>query len=187
VGNLLELFYGQRTGKIFSPSREMIGGFTTGDDLGLGHVVLLTDQIEKLLQFYAKLGFRTSDQVNIEAMGGIAHFLHCNKRQHSLALLPAPINALHHFMLETETLRDVGSAYDAANDLGAPITMTMGQHVNDHMVSFYSQTPGGFDMEYGTGGLLIENSDTWQIKEFDDISFWGHRGGIRNVDVATTD
>ncbi len=183
-GNLLELFFGQRTGKHFSPSREMNGGFITDDDVGLGHVVLMTTHLDEMMAFYAALGFRTSDRIYMKAFGVFAHFLHCNKRQHSLAMIPAPVDGFHHFMLETEQMRDVGTAYDAAQDLEVNITMSMGQHTNDLVTSFYSQTPGGFDMEYGYGGLLIEDSDSWQVKEFDDISFWGHRGGVRNVDAA---
>lgn len=174
-GNPLELFFGQLTGKHFTPSREMVGGFISTDDVGLGHVVLVTTQLEAMLDFYAELGFRTSERIFMQAIDTFAHFLHCNKRQHSLAIIPAPHDGMHHFMLEAKSMRDVGSAYDAAQDLGVTITMSLGQHTNDLMTSFYSKTPGGFDMEYGTGGLLIEDADNWQVKEFDAVSFWGHR------------
>jgi 3,4-dihydroxy-9,10-secoandrosta-1,3,5(10)-triene-9,17-dione 4,5-dioxygenase len=174
-GNALELFFGQRTGKHFTPSREMVGGFVSDDDVGLGHVVLVTTQLEAMMDFYAKLGFRTSERIFMPGIEVFAHFLHCNKREHSLAIIPAPRDGCHHFMLEAQLMRDVGSAYDAAKDLGVTITTSMGQHTNDLMTSFYCKTPGGFDMEYGTGGLLIEDSDSWQVREFDAVSFWGHR------------
>ena len=174
-GNNLELFFGQRSGKPFMPSRVMVDSFTTGDDLGLGHVVLICSQLEASLEFYANLGFRTSERIFMDPPGVFAHFLHCNKRQHSLAMIPGPADFVHHFMVETNSMLDVGTAYDTALDMELPMVMTMGQHTNDMMTSFYTQTPGGFAMEYGTGGILIDDSDSWQVKEFDEISFWGHR------------
>jgi 3,4-dihydroxy-9,10-secoandrosta-1,3,5(10)-triene-9,17-dione 4,5-dioxygenase len=44
------------------------------------------------------------------------------------------------------------------------------------MVSFYVRTPGGFDVEYGTGGLLVDDR-TWVTRETTAISLWGHRFG----------
>lgn len=183
-GNQLELFFGHRSGQHFSPSREMLGGFVMREEVGMGHILLTTTRIDEMLTFYHGLGFRTSDRIFMNAFGVFAHFLHCNKRQHSLALLPAPEDGLHHVMLEVEEMRDVGTAYDIAQNLQMEISMTMGQHTNDKVTSFYTRSPGGFDIEIGQGGLLIENSDDWRVKEFDDISFWGHRGGVRNIDAV---
>ena len=44
------------------------------------------------------------------------------------------------------------------------------------MVSFYVGTPGGFDVEYGTGGLLVDDR-SWVTRETTAISLWGHRFG----------
>ena len=75
---------------------------------------------------------------------------------------------------------DVGKAYDIAKYEGMNITMTIGQHVNDKVISFYTQTPSGFDLELGAGGLVIEDLDNWTVAQYEDISFWGHHGGLRN-------
>ena len=40
--------------------------------------------------------------------------------------------------------------------------MTLGRHTNDLMTSFYVRTPSGFEIEYGTGGLVVDD-DTWQV------------------------
>jgi extradiol dioxygenase len=40
------------------------------------------------------------------------------------------------------------------------------------MLSFYVQTPAGFDVEYGWGALTIEGE--WTVGEYDQISIWGH-------------
>jgi hypothetical protein len=41
------------------------------------------------------------------------------------------------------------------------------------MVSFYVRTPGGFDIEYGTDGRLVEDA-TWISREITAVSLWGH-------------
>ena len=49
----------------------------------------------------------------------------------------------------------------------------LGRHANDLMVSFYVQTPGGFDIEYGTDGRLVDDA-TWVTRETTAVSLWGH-------------
>ena len=176
--NNIELFYGPSVGHKFRPSRDM-GEFVTGD-LGMGHVLFLTPNFDAIMEFYNRMGFALSESIHMNALRGYAHFLHCNKRQHSLALGAAPHNAVGHLMLEVEEMVDVGKGYDIAKYEGMNITMTMGQHVNDKVVSFYTQTPSGFDLEIGAGGLVIEDLDNWTVAQYEDISFWGHHGGLRN-------
>jgi hypothetical protein len=50
----------------------------------------------------------------------------------------------------------------------------LGRHTNDHMTSFYLQTPAGFQIEYGYGGRLIDDR-TWQVHTCNAASTWGHR------------
>ena len=176
--NEIELHYGASIGHQFKPSRDM-GEFVTGD-LGLGHVLLLSPNFDALMEFYTRMGFSLSESIHMDALQGHAHFLHCNHRQHSLALGAAPHNVLGHLMLEIKSMIDVGKAYDIAMYEEMKITMTMGQHVNDKVVSFYTMTPSGFDLELGAGGLVIEDLENWSVGQYEDISFWGHHGGLRN-------
>ena len=176
--NEIELHYGASIGHQFKPSRDM-GEFVTGD-LGLGHVLLLSPNFDALMEFYTRMGFSLSESIHMDALQGHAHFMHCNRRQHSLALGAAPHNVLGHLMLEIKSMIDVGKAYDIAMYEEMKITMTMGQHVNDKVVSFYTMTPSGFDLELGAGGLVIEDLDNWSVGQYEDISFWGHHGGLRN-------
>jgi 3,4-dihydroxy-9,10-secoandrosta-1,3,5(10)-triene-9,17-dione 4,5-dioxygenase len=53
------------------------------------------------------------------------------------------------------------------------VSASLGRHVNDLMVSFYVRTPGGFDVEYGTDGQLVDDA-TWISRESTAISLWGH-------------
>lgn len=179
AGNRVELFYGQKSGCQFDAPRRF-GGFKTGA-LGLGHVVFMTNVLDDMLAFYDVLGFRMSDYINIKPVQSRAYFMHLNARHHSLALLAGPYNVFHHVMLEVHSLDDVGMANERALRAGTKITMTLGKHTNDQVVSFYGQTPSGFELEYGTGGITIDNDDTWQVVEYDDVSFWGHLGPLREA------
>jgi len=60
------------------------------------------------------------------------------------------------------------------NEHKIPLAMSLGRHTNDHMTSFYVRTPSGFEIEYGTGGRLIDDA-TWEVGTFDAQSFWGHK------------
>jgi hypothetical protein len=42
------------------------------------------------------------------------------------------------------------------------------------MVSFYAQTPSGFHVEYGHGGVEIDD-EVWQVQTYQEASTWGHR------------
>lgn len=155
-----------------------IAGFVASD-LGLGHFVLAVDDYDASMRFYRDgLGLRISDFIDLDMGGAEASrvaFFHCGPRHHSLAIaqFPAP-KRLHHFMLQVRNLRDVGTTYDRCRDEAVPIRSELGCHTNDRMVSFYAQTPSGFQVEYGHGGLEIDDN-TWQIGTYRAASTWGHR------------
>jgi 3,4-dihydroxy-9,10-secoandrosta-1,3,5(10)-triene-9,17-dione 4,5-dioxygenase len=158
--------------------------FVTGP-MGMGHVVLpVPPGSSAALDFYTEvLGFRLRDSMRMPAefFGGQPgdppawfRFLGCNPRHHALALAPVPAPAgIVHLMVEVGTLDDVGRALDRCAKRGAPVSATLGRHANDLMVSFYVRTPGGFDVEYGTDGQLVDDA-TWISRESTAISLWGH-------------
>jgi 3,4-dihydroxy-9,10-secoandrosta-1,3,5(10)-triene-9,17-dione 4,5-dioxygenase len=160
--------------------------FVTGP-MGMGHVVLPVSDGDAALRFYTDvLGFRLRDSMRMapELFGKPAgspplwmRFLGCNPRHHSLALAPFPAPAgIVHLMIEVAALDDVGAAMDRCTRRGATMSATLGRHANDLMVSFYVATPGGFDVEYGTDGRLVDDA-TWISRETTAISLWGHRFG----------
>jgi extradiol dioxygenase len=81
---------------------------------------------------------------------------------------------MHHLMLEVGSIDDVGTGLDIVNERSIPLAMSLGRHTNDHMTSFYVRTPSGFEIEYGTGGLLIDDA-TWEVATLDAQSTWGHK------------
>ena len=84
------------------------------------------------------------------------------------------IVAVHHLMLEVGSIDDVGSGLDTVNERGLPLAISLGRHTNDLMTSFYIRTPSGFEIEYGTGGRLVDD-ETWEIDEYDTQSLSGHK------------
>lgn len=171
-GFALELFHGPIHDHEPFISPTGVTGFVTGDG-GMGHIVLGTTNPAASVAFYTGLlGFRVSDYWRPGQDDVV--FLRCNPRHHSLALVPASEPALYHFMLEARTLDDVGNTLDRHHDEGRPIAMSLGKHTNDKMVSFYSRSPSGFDVEFGYGGLRVDEA-TWTVSEITKPSFWGHR------------
>jgi biphenyl-2,3-diol 1,2-dioxygenase len=105
----------------------------------------------------------------------LIEFYHCNARHHTLAMAPVPSpKKMQHFMLEVASLDDVGFALDRLNENSVEMSMTLGKHTNDHMVSFYVKTPSGFELEYGWGGRHVDDQD-WRVVRHQSMSVWGHR------------
>ncbi|WP_327299328.1 VOC family protein [Streptomyces sp. NBC_01197] len=184
AGNQLEIFWGQA--QDHTPAVTPYGNrFVTGD-LGLGHVVLPAPNMEEAYDFYEGLfGFTLRDSMRLPSAivpGGAAdrdyhwmHFMGCNPRHHSLGLFPGLMEpGIVHFMVEVATLDDVGRGLDRIHEANIPVASTLGRHTNDLMVSFYAQAPGGFQVEYGTEGRLVDDT-TWVAKEMTADSFWGHK------------
>ncbi|GAA4840035.1 VOC family protein [Saccharopolyspora rosea] len=154
--------------------------FVTGEQ-GLGHVVLPTTAMDDTVSFYAEvLGFLPRGAMRVGAAPDgtplRVRFMGVNRRHHSLAVCPAPKAAdpgLVHLMLEVDSLDAVGRALDRVHELGFSISSTLGRHTNDKMVSFYVRAPGGWDIEYGTGGMLVEESH-YTAEEITADSYWGH-------------
>jgi 2,3-dihydroxybiphenyl 1,2-dioxygenase len=159
------------------------GGFLT-EHLGFGHAVFAVPDLGAAVDFLgASLGMAQSDWIETD-MGGLEmeiRFLHCNGRHHTIALAGVPFELpqrLHHIMFETNTLDDVGAAFDRAMASGLPIPNGLGKHDNDRVFSFYVQSPAGFQVEIGHGSRLI--TAPWPDDHaYDRISRWGHQPVVR--------
>ena len=152
--------------------------FVTGEQ-GMGHVLLFAGEPAKSLDFYSRvLGFgvreaKTADDGTVQAV-----FLGPNQREHSLALLGiGDASRLGHVLIEVSDVDAVGRAMDRCLDGLAPMTVSIGRHWNDQMISFYLRTPSGFDIEYGFGGRKVA-TEHWSRGESGGsglMSTWGHR------------
>jgi len=130
------------------------------------------ERIDGMLAFYRDiLGFGLSDYITRPFK---VFFLHVNARHHSIAFIERDATSLHHLMIETLMLDDVGQAYDIALGDKGRVAQTLGRHINDLVTSFYSHTPSGFFVEYGWGGRSID-TERWTPSEVTHgPSMWGH-------------
>jgi 3,4-dihydroxy-9,10-secoandrosta-1,3,5(10)-triene-9,17-dione 4,5-dioxygenase len=173
-----ELFYGGRRDPATQYVSPLGVRFVTGDQ-AMGHVTVFADECAKSVDFYSKvLGFQVREGKLADDGTLRAVFLSPNAREHSLALLSsADESRVGHVLLEVEDLDAVGRAMDRCLDGLAPMTVSIGRHWNDQMVSFYLRTPSGFDIEYGFGGRRA-TPEEWSRGEQGGsglTSTWGHR------------
>jgi 2,3-dihydroxybiphenyl 1,2-dioxygenase len=153
-------------------------GFRTGA-LGMGHLLVHGRDYKASIDFYQRtLGLRLSDRIRQELNGRVADatFFHTRTgRHHSMAVAESDAaKVLNHFMVEVQSMDDVGLAYDRCVAAGYQIRSELGHHPNDHMFSFYVYTPSGFAVEYGWGGIVIDDAD-WQAVTYARMSDWGHK------------
>ena len=157
--------------------------FVTGEQ-GMGHVVLPSTAHDASYTFYTEvLGFLPRGAIRVGPKKPVpgqpvrrVRFLGVNQRHHSLALAPAPHGeapGLVHLMMEVDSLDAVGRALDEVNKRGFSISSTLGRHTNDKMVSFYVRAPGGWDIEYGCEGMLVDEA-YYTAEEITADSYWGH-------------
>lgn len=179
----IEIYYGgtEAFDKPFA-SPAGVSGFLTSEQ-GLGHVVRNVPDVQEAMSFYTnRLGFKLSDVIEMSVGPEIVipiYFLHCNGRHHTLALASMPMpKRIQHFMFEVKSLDDVGHAYDRLAD---DITLSLGKHSNDHMISFYAMTPSGIEVEYGWDGRPVD--DSWSVARHDTISAWGHKPVKQTLNV----
>lgn len=171
-GHVVELFYGPQKDHDYRNSRGM--DFLTGA-LGMGHINLFASNYEASRAFWCEvMGFRLTDYYAV-GPDQVVSFFHINPRHHTVGLMNvAPIDAIHHLMFEMRELDMVGLAYDRAKAAGCKITVSLGRHSNDRIVSFYMQSPSGVEVEIGWDALTVGPDWTPCYRAPGDI--WGHHG-----------
>jgi 3,4-dihydroxy-9,10-secoandrosta-1,3,5(10)-triene-9,17-dione 4,5-dioxygenase len=174
----VEMFYGPILDHV-PVHTPLVSSFVTGA-MGMGHLVIGTPEHAATIDMYRNvLGFRLRNNMRLGPAGSDHRiplsFLGCNARHHTFGVvgIPFPGN-LTHFMLEAASIDDVGYALDRCEDAGVTLSMRLGKHTNDHMISFYCVAPDGVMVEFGWGGLEVDNEleTTYEITK---TSFWGHR------------
>jgi 2,3-dihydroxybiphenyl 1,2-dioxygenase len=160
-------------------------GFVTGDS-GMGHVAIAAKDALSLHGYYNNLfDARLSDYI-LEKIGPLdlkIRFLRVNERHHSVALANVqqfavnPIqSAVQHINIQVAELDDMVGAFERVTDLGFKMVWSVGQHTNDRELSFYCETPSGFELEVGWNPILVtpELESTWEPTTYQGISIWGH-------------
>jgi len=172
-GNPVEIFHGPEVQfqKPFYPGRPMHGKFKTGKG-GLGHCIIRQADPTAAQKFYHALGMRGGVEYKIKIGNGFLQirFMHCNERDHTVAFgVPDGSRMLNHIMLEVDNFDDVGMTHELVRSQKVPVAMGIGKHSNDHMYSFYFNTPSGWMIEYGCGA----RESTYQ-SEYYTRDIYGH-------------
>jgi 2,3-dihydroxybiphenyl 1,2-dioxygenase len=174
-GHVHELFYGAPT-DLDAPFVSPAGtsGFLTEN--GMGHVLFAVSDAHEAEEYYTRvLDMRTTDRMDMGA-GKRTIFLRARTRHHAIALTDVlPVPGFNHVMFETLRMDDVGRAWDRVQRANTPIVMSLGQHANDPMLSFYVETPSACAVEVGYAGMLVDEA-TWVVREVGPNELWGHRG-----------
>ncbi|MGH7857007.1 MAG: VOC family protein [Candidatus Binatia bacterium] len=180
AGYTHEIYYAPTfTAGSFLPGKPMAGGFVAGE-LGIGHVVVVVPQFTDELERFATeiLGFELFAGYLAPSPDGRLlgpQFYRCNPRSHCWAYIAIPgMRGMQHMCLEAESLDDVGRAYDLVQQREIPVTMTLGRHMMDTLVSFYMRSPTGFDIEFGAGGALFDDRKFVMLNPTSP-EVWGHK------------
>ena len=175
-----EIFYGPEVHghRPFHPGRPMFGRFKTGEALGMGHIAVREDCASE--SFYHLLGVQGTTEYKVSLPNGMVAtpvFMRCNERQHSIAFGFGPLpKRCHHLMLEYTEMPDMGIASEIARKKKIKFAMSIGTHANDGALSFYTESPSGWQVELGWG---VQSPPPHIQYYTEDV--WGHGVG-ENID-----
>jgi len=180
AGNRHELCWGYRSDFVRFVSPIGIPSFVMAGQ-GMGHTVLPAPNFEATRAFFTDvMGMGMADLMIHRPQGDAGpamriHFMHAdNPRHHSLALFEGEVpSGCVHMMLEYPDMDEVGRAMDRVAAAGVKLMASLGRHINDGVISFYSMTPGGFAIELGFGGRQMD-WDNHIAFESTAASLWGH-------------
>jgi 2,3-dihydroxybiphenyl 1,2-dioxygenase len=177
-GFVHELFYAATfTAGSFLPGKPH-HGFVAGGE-GVGHVVMVVpdwnDDMETFVNDILGLGLFAGYLAPAPDGGQFGpQFFRCNGRSHCLGYVTIPgMKGVQHIAIEGTSLDDVGKAYDLVQERELQITMTLGRHMMDTLVSFYMRSPTGFDIEFGAGGVVLDGSYVQENPSTPEA--WGHK------------
>jgi len=180
-GLAVELFTGPT--REDAPLEMLASGFVTGDG-GMGHIALTTRLPHEVERFWGEIfDARLSDRVAQRIAGVMLDisFLRLNERHHSIAIAATrglrldPLRTkVQHFNVEAATMDDIERAFARCRRLGFQMAHEIGQHPNDHQISFYVLTPSGFELELGWNARKVDEA-SWRTASYDAISSWGHK------------
>ncbi|WAM15041.1 VOC family protein [Rhodococcus sp. JS3073] len=165
--------------------------FVTGAG-GMGHVAITSKEPFKLRGYYDTVfDARLTDYID-ETISGLTleiRFLRVNERHHSIAIANVrgmkinPIRTrIQHLNIQVAELDDMIQSFERVKKLGFGMALGVGQHTNDRELSYYAQTPSGFEWEVGWNPLVIDEN-TWEPATHQGISIWGHsRSGQTVID-----
>ena len=81
---------------------------------------------------------------------------------------------MQHLNIQVAELDDLAQSFERVCELGFHMALGVGQHTNVKELSYYAQTPSGFEWEVGWNPIVVDES-TWGPSTHRGISIWGHK------------
>lgn len=153
------------------------------DVYGLGHTVLVTQDLAATERFCKDvMGYKWYIQGLAKGMATFWRFKNSNL-SHNIAygLNPGHVygdtwTSVPHIGVYCNKLDDVGVAWDIVGErYPERVQMTLGRHMQDPVISFYSKTPAGFVIEYIWGEDLEIPDGPYVERRSAKLSLWGHK------------
>jgi catechol 2,3-dioxygenase-like lactoylglutathione lyase family enzyme len=138
----------------------------------LGHVLLFTPDMERLMRFYTEtLGMKLSDRSR-----GIIAFLRCNTDHHTLALLSSHAPGFHHGSFQVGSVDEIAMGAVHMAERGWQPGWGLGRHVIGSNFFYYLRDPWGSFSEYYYDLDYIPEGCAWEARDFppeDSLYVWG--------------
>jgi catechol 2,3-dioxygenase-like lactoylglutathione lyase family enzyme len=138
----------------------------------LGHVLLFTPDMERLMRFYTEvLGMKLSDRSR-----GIIAFLRCNTDHHTLALLSSHAPGFHHASFQVGSVDEIAMGAVRMAERGWQPGWGLGRHVIGSNFFYYLRDPWGSFSEYYFDLDYIPEGCAWEPRDFppeDSLYVWG--------------
>jgi catechol 2,3-dioxygenase-like lactoylglutathione lyase family enzyme len=138
----------------------------------LGHVLLFTPDMERLMRFYTEtLGMKLSDRSR-----GIIAFLRCNTDHHTLALLSSHAPGFHHASFQVGSVDEIAMGAVRMAERGWQPGWGLGRHVIGSNFFYYLRDPWGSFSEYYYDLDYIPEGCAWEPRDFppeDSLYVWG--------------
>jgi catechol-2,3-dioxygenase len=138
-----------------------------------GHVTLKSPQSKTIAQFaQGVLGFRLSDTI-----AGAFIFLRCNPNHHALAIAPGPVDQLHHYAWEVDSVGELGRLGDHLYGNEKAFEWGPGRHGPGDNVFTYHLDPAGGVVEYYADLEIVLDDAGRAPRDWPDEpsthNFWG--------------
>ena len=148
----------------------------------LGHVVLNVSDFRASEQWYKqRLGFITSDEIQLSPARALGAFLRCDRGEtptdhHTLFLAQSPKGpGFNHAAFEVADLDDLMRGHQRLSDAGRHAEWGVGRHILGSQVFDYWRDPWGHTLEHWTDGDMFtaaDGSNTVTLQELLGVQ-WG--------------
>jgi hypothetical protein len=139
----------------------------------LGHTLLKVEDLQPIEEFLVQyLNFRVSDR----GLNGEIVWLRCSEIHHSINLMKG-VPGLHHYAWEVDDWAVFKQLGDTLRSHGRQLVWGPGRHGPGNNLFTYHADLSGALVEYFADILRVEREESYQWKDWSDISEWNNIWG----------